>query len=1610
MKLNKLVWIIALVMLVLTVFGAWYVYQPYKTDVIVNMFSNDTEVIDPTIRLGELETSNETLETNETELNESDETNETEREPTEPIEDGPEELEPIIYTEPTERVLRFQLPSDNPLNSKSYVVTLTGNEINYDVETETLENGSIRFIIKSPELTDYNVTDTKSGKILTEKEDVYLARRQSLESEKIENKSKYAEIETERKEILMYDKLPVELYSRQESKQIESKTTDTRIVYDFIVNPEIDTSFKFGEHSGTVYLTEDLVSYWKFDGNATDSVNNNSISFTNHGFNAGKINNGTFANSNTASGVHSSYLFNNYGTSDFTINFWFYGKQPPSDSYSMIFGEFKGTDPYQGPTIFYDPLNLTGGGNSIIFRTVGGTSTDTFSITSPSASSLYNNWTMITFLRISGVLKVYYDGEEVGSKSSNQNIGSLNNKFIGGRNIGSQSFKTGMGLDEFAVWTKALNSTEIEALYNNGTGLQYPFRNVNIQTNNATNITNTTVTLNGEVIDNNPVSPLNLSFQYRESGESDWINTSRKSLSGNVSFEENLTGLEAITTYEFRAKAEWDNNAEEVFGDTLNFTTLETVGLQSLGFNRTAPVYTTQSFKGIGNLTEANSDARVNYKIIRTRAGSNSTLVDSSTSSFTNDVEWTTSTVATTSTQQGDLFYLEATVVNVSNTSQIFSYTNTTLALEIVNRNPIINDLYYDTGANAVTQRDIKAYVNVNDLDLDVTNLTWTIQQVVGSGFTTQNGGINNTDKNTDILLYTINSTNTTVDDIFQLNVTLRDNFGGIKTEAVNVTVIDSLADVIRIDFDTSPVYTTDDIVTTAVLDSNNSDDVQVNYIIYKNSAHYSNGTITDYSEDVGNYSFIIPTITSANTSQTDYFNVFAYPQDTEGNIIGDSLNNSFTVVNRNPSVSDLRFSPLPVIDEQNFNIYTTPNDLDSDNLTLFYVVNRTRGAVTTTIAEGNVSDVSGTAGSYAEVELASVLEAEIEVDDQLRFFVTPYDGYNNGTQQQSDLVTVEELTEALIKVTDKYTGNFIINYSIEFEDVNYTSDASGEILLDIEGGDYNISFFNITDGAGYLNQTYLNQAMIPGSTYTFNLSQTIINFEVLTKYGEENIQEFTLITEEGSFSTTNGSITIYPHFDEIYSWNITTPNYYNQTNVEFNINIREGTIQAYNFTNALIRFVDNNTSTGISSAPIELKYPDGSTFNFETDSDGYIEVAGQIDGNDSIFNVTILSYLGYNTPQTFSYNISNVINVSNSIGSRQLIIYVKNENNNTIINNVQGTFTKEDIIESFETTNGTILISNIEPGEYLFFFESTGYNQRSYILTITEEFSQNTTVFLNPETTNVVMKFQDSLTTTSISSVSVSMSRIINNSWTIVESRLTDLSGQVQFSYTPGVSYRFNAYKSDYEEKIFTLNPIIFSSYTVKMDQITTLEDSVPGIGIDISWSPNRFYFNDSGNIQFRVISPQGLLTNYTLNITYNNISTLYNGVNPLGEIISHPYNLTNETEKFITLEYTYHSPTTGNKRYILPYRIEGIKLGRTIEDIKNNVYGLGMFERVSISIIAAMIVAGIISFVAGFIAGGAAGLVVLGAFAYIGLLPLWAIIISLVVGFMLLIKGGSG
>jgi hypothetical protein len=220
-------------------------------------------------------------------------------------------------------------------------------------------------------------------------------------------------------------------------------------------------------------VADGVISAYKFDGDATDSaLYDNSITLTNNTFSSGIINNGRFSNDNTSYGIPAKYSYSNHETKDFTINFWFYGKQPPSGVYPVLYSEFISAYPFTGPTIFFDPLGVDAGTNGIICRTIF---TEQLKILSPSASSLYDKWTMITFIRNSGILYVYYDGEEVGSRSSNTNIPTLNKKYISGRDLSVQSFTTGIGMDELTTWNRSLSSDEITYLYNKGNGIQYDF-------------------------------------------------------------------------------------------------------------------------------------------------------------------------------------------------------------------------------------------------------------------------------------------------------------------------------------------------------------------------------------------------------------------------------------------------------------------------------------------------------------------------------------------------------------------------------------------------------------------------------------------------------------------------------------------------------------------------------------------------------------------------------------------------------------------------------------------------------------------------------------------------------------------------------------------------------------------------------------------------------------------------------------------------------------------------------------------------------------------------------------------------------------------------------
>ena len=357
---------------------------------------------------------------------------------------------------------------------------------------------------------------------------------------------------------------------------------------------------------------------------------------------------------------------------------------------------------------------------------------------------------------------------------------------------------------------------------------------------------------------------------------------------------------------------------------------------------------------------------------------------------------------------------------------------------------------------------------------------------------------------------------------------------------------------------------------------------------------------------------------------------------------------------------------------------------------------------------------------------------------------------------------------------------------------------------------------------------------------------------------------------------------------------------------------------------------------------------------------------------------------------------------------NRSVYLTFRDESTGAIIENVTGQyFYNQDDIGSFSTTDGTFFMQGFLAEQYTFSISAEGYMPRNYLIDLRTDWGHESIVYLSGGASNVIFTFQDSVRSTPLSGVEIRMSRTIENQWQTVESRITDITGRSQFTFSEGDRYRFIAEKDGYITKEFILDPILFTSYTVKMDPEISLENSVAGLGLYVDFSPKSFQFNQTGNITFVINSPANVLNNYSLTITYGAQKDVYSGTNPSGEVFVHEYSLTEEGVDYIIISYTYNSDVSGDKSFSYPYRITGATKGQTLEELRQNAWGIGLFERVLIAVVGALVVAGIVSFVAGFAAGGAAGLFILGIMAYIVLIPWWAIFISLIVGFFLLIKG---
>lgn len=215
-------------------------------------------------------------------------------------------------------------------------------------------------------------------------------------------------------------------------------------------------------------LTDNIISYWKMDGNANDSASSNNGTATNVTFSTGngKINEGA-GDMDTPSDIQVADAANLSPTSAISISCWVNTVSTVSQYHTFV---------AKGNVAQYI-FRIDGANNKYeLYLKLGGTLRNVKSLTSITDGA----WKFLTVTYDGSTMKIYIDGTLDNSASFSGTIGTGTDVLGIGMDItdgGSNVHLIG-AIDEVGMWSRALTAGEVTSLYNGGAGNQYPFSSV----------------------------------------------------------------------------------------------------------------------------------------------------------------------------------------------------------------------------------------------------------------------------------------------------------------------------------------------------------------------------------------------------------------------------------------------------------------------------------------------------------------------------------------------------------------------------------------------------------------------------------------------------------------------------------------------------------------------------------------------------------------------------------------------------------------------------------------------------------------------------------------------------------------------------------------------------------------------------------------------------------------------------------------------------------------------------------------------------------------------------------------------------------------------------
>lgn len=438
-------------------------------------------------------------------------------------------------------------------------------------------------------------------------------------------------------------------------------------------------------------------------------------------------------------------------------------------------------------------------------------------------------------------------------------------------------------------------------------------------------------------------------------------------------------------------------------------------------------------------------------------------------------------------------------------------------------------------------------------------------------------------------------------------------------------------------------------------------------------------------------------------------------------------------------------------------------------------------------------------------------------------------------------------------------------------------------------------------------------------------------------------------------------------------------------------INITNYTITITSFNNSYSETYNINSTSGLAMINITQN------FNYTIGIDAQSNLNYIYAYNNFTLNITGNSWFNTSLRLTNSVNITIYTEgTSNRINIPFNITFIQ-ENSETTLNYINGTA----FFWNFSVGNLEIKIPTTN---------TTGYSQRIYNVIINNRSTQDLSAYLIQNPYMVVFNVVDYNSGLNIESALITMYVQLNSTWNAVSSQYSDITGRVQFVYAQNQRYRFYVVKTGYTTKVFDLDSIIFSSYTIPLTSSSSSSNTQDYAGISLTYSPSQ-YWNGLNNFSFYIANPYGQLLSYGYNLSYPNGQVNNSGTNSIGQILT-SLNFNISTADFrdkVTLVYWYQINGSNLKTYSRQFDILGITSNWTLMNNFNNTYGLGDFERVLVSTLVVIIIAGIVGLVIGALWGVATGFIIYLYLSYIGFLSWWFLLLPFIAT-LLIIWARSG